>query len=464
MALGPARTVGRTAELDRLSGLLDELADGVGIAVAIEGEPGIGKTRLLADLRALADGRGDLVLERSRRRIRARPPPRPCGRTRSTPTSLRGTRGAWRSGTSSCSTLSRASSRRSPRGRRRVEPDAADDRYRVAPGRPLPARADRRRQAGRPSARRSALGRSRLDRSDRRPGSPPPGRPRPADPFVSSGDGARGALASALAAPVAHPDRPRAARSRRLRRADRRAAGLQASRADLRRGRRKSVLFPAARPVSRRPVRSASGDQVAKGAGVPRACGRGAARGAGRARCRTLGCCSRRRRSPATRSSPSSHTGRRARSGRRGRRARRATGRQAPAPDRSAAAVRVSPSLGQAGRVRVGEGRLAPVRARTGGRRRCRRAAQRRSSALTMSSTRRFRATRRRSSTLTEAAEASQARSPQASARWYRRGAAAGAGGGRERRLDLVDQARGRSALHRRPRSAPARACLRRSR
>jgi predicted ATPase len=55
-------TVGRTAELDRLNGLLGELADGDGISVAIEGEPGIGKTRLLADLRALADSRGHLVL------------------------------------------------------------------------------------------------------------------------------------------------------------------------------------------------------------------------------------------------------------------------------------------------------------------------------------------------------------------------------------------------------------------
>jgi DNA-binding CsgD family transcriptional regulator len=62
VTLGPAKTVGRTAELDRLSGLLDELADGDGISVAIEGEPGIGKTRLLVDLRALADSRGHLVL------------------------------------------------------------------------------------------------------------------------------------------------------------------------------------------------------------------------------------------------------------------------------------------------------------------------------------------------------------------------------------------------------------------
>jgi DNA-binding NarL/FixJ family response regulator len=46
-----------------LNGLLGELAAGEGLSVAIEGEPGIGKTRLLADLRALADGRGHLVLD-----------------------------------------------------------------------------------------------------------------------------------------------------------------------------------------------------------------------------------------------------------------------------------------------------------------------------------------------------------------------------------------------------------------
>ncbi len=62
VALGPIETVGRTAELDRLSGLLDELADGDGISVAIEGEPGIGKTRLLGELRELANGRGHVVL------------------------------------------------------------------------------------------------------------------------------------------------------------------------------------------------------------------------------------------------------------------------------------------------------------------------------------------------------------------------------------------------------------------
>ena len=65
VALGPAQTVGRSAELDRLGELLDELDDGDGIAVAIEGEPGIGKTRLLADLEGLGESREHLVLRGS---------------------------------------------------------------------------------------------------------------------------------------------------------------------------------------------------------------------------------------------------------------------------------------------------------------------------------------------------------------------------------------------------------------
>ena len=62
MALGPPQTVGRASELDRLDGLLGELDDGAGISLAVAGEPGIGKTRLLADLRDLGSGRGHLVL------------------------------------------------------------------------------------------------------------------------------------------------------------------------------------------------------------------------------------------------------------------------------------------------------------------------------------------------------------------------------------------------------------------
>ena len=54
--------VGRETELAQLEQTLDELDRGSASCLAVEGEPGIGKTRLLAELRALADARGHLVL------------------------------------------------------------------------------------------------------------------------------------------------------------------------------------------------------------------------------------------------------------------------------------------------------------------------------------------------------------------------------------------------------------------
>ena len=57
--------VGRPAELDAFDGLLEALDDGVAAAVAIIGEPGIGKTRLLAELADRAEARGQLVLSGS---------------------------------------------------------------------------------------------------------------------------------------------------------------------------------------------------------------------------------------------------------------------------------------------------------------------------------------------------------------------------------------------------------------
>ena len=57
--------VGRVAELASLDARLDELARGVAGALELAGEPGIGKTRLLAELGARADARGQLVLSGS---------------------------------------------------------------------------------------------------------------------------------------------------------------------------------------------------------------------------------------------------------------------------------------------------------------------------------------------------------------------------------------------------------------
>jgi predicted ATPase/DNA-binding CsgD family transcriptional regulator len=54
--------VGRAAELDSFDSLLDELERGRARALELVGEPGIGKTRLLAELAARADVRGCVVL------------------------------------------------------------------------------------------------------------------------------------------------------------------------------------------------------------------------------------------------------------------------------------------------------------------------------------------------------------------------------------------------------------------
>ena len=60
LSAGP--TVGRVPELAELEAALDALAQGDSGCVAVEGEPGIGKTRLLDELRGRAEERGCLVL------------------------------------------------------------------------------------------------------------------------------------------------------------------------------------------------------------------------------------------------------------------------------------------------------------------------------------------------------------------------------------------------------------------
>ena len=51
-------TLEREAELDRIAEALESAAGGYGRALVIEGPAGIGKTRLVADARALAKARG----------------------------------------------------------------------------------------------------------------------------------------------------------------------------------------------------------------------------------------------------------------------------------------------------------------------------------------------------------------------------------------------------------------------
>jgi DNA-binding CsgD family transcriptional regulator len=57
-----ARIVGRERELAQLEAALDALTEGSPAYLTLEGEPGIGKTRLLDELRARADDRGHVVL------------------------------------------------------------------------------------------------------------------------------------------------------------------------------------------------------------------------------------------------------------------------------------------------------------------------------------------------------------------------------------------------------------------
>src|SRR5438034_7653536 len=62
MTLLADRLVGRAEELGSLDQVLAELDRGSAAAIELVGEPGIGKTRLLAELTARADARGHLVL------------------------------------------------------------------------------------------------------------------------------------------------------------------------------------------------------------------------------------------------------------------------------------------------------------------------------------------------------------------------------------------------------------------
>src|SRR5690242_13144383 len=57
--------VGRAEELSSLDRALADLDEGRFVAVLLVGEPGIGKTRLLAELGSRADAQGHLVLEGS---------------------------------------------------------------------------------------------------------------------------------------------------------------------------------------------------------------------------------------------------------------------------------------------------------------------------------------------------------------------------------------------------------------
>ena len=65
MAQGAEQLVGRTDELAQMETALGELAEGRPAVIELVGEPGIGKTRLLAELARHADARGQIVLSGS---------------------------------------------------------------------------------------------------------------------------------------------------------------------------------------------------------------------------------------------------------------------------------------------------------------------------------------------------------------------------------------------------------------
>ena len=50
--------VGRTWELNTITGILDEAINGAGCVVSVVGPPGIGKSRLVREAAAIAAGRG----------------------------------------------------------------------------------------------------------------------------------------------------------------------------------------------------------------------------------------------------------------------------------------------------------------------------------------------------------------------------------------------------------------------
>ena len=201
--MGSSATVGRQPELDRLDALLAALEEGSAASVAIEGEPGIGKTRLLAELTARAAGPGLPDPVGDRRRVRAGRPLRgvgerpglPPGRV---PRRRLGPRAAGRARRH----VPGAGRQRRQRGGRRALPRP--------PGGAGAAGAAGRGHAGGAGAGRPALGRPGIDRAGGRADAAGPRGPGPAGVGLPAGPGARAAVGRA-GRPDRHPCRARAA-------------------------------------------------------------------------------------------------------------------------------------------------------------------------------------------------------------------------------------------------------------
>ena len=146
-----APTVGREPELDRLDAALETLATRLAACVAVEGEPGIGKTRLLGELAARAEQRGSPRAHRLGDRVRARAAVRRLGRRARC---LRGLAGARPRGQMGRRARRSSSAEIVPSLRRPDRRPRKAGRRRALPRAPRGPRAARAARA-RPAARRS---------------------------------------------------------------------------------------------------------------------------------------------------------------------------------------------------------------------------------------------------------------------------------------------------------------------
>ena len=191
--------VGRESELGHLQLTLDALDGGGAACVTIEGEPGIGKTRLLAELRRRAEERGHVVLSGAAAEFERDMPFSVWVDALDAYVVAQGLteHEDWDAGpgrrAGRCPAVAADAGRRRRRDRRRALP--RPPRGAAAAG------ADRRRAAARAGARRPALERRRVDRADRRADRPRAGRAGAARAGLS----ARGRRTSGSSAAVADP-------------------------------------------------------------------------------------------------------------------------------------------------------------------------------------------------------------------------------------------------------------------
>ncbi len=352
--------VGREFELTRLEDALDLLDARTPGSVAIEGEPGIGKTRLLGELRRRAEDRHHVVLEGRAAEFDRDVPfgvvvdALDAYLASHDPEVVERWDPEVREELGAILPSLRGRSWSAPAG-------AGEERYRTHRAMRVAARAARRIAAARDRAGRPPLGGRCVDRADRIAPAPRSGRARAARARVPPGAGARSPIQRARGVGP-EPDRARGAQRGRGRRAARRPR-RPVARDRLRAGRRKPVLPGAAGPRRRAPAEARSHRRrgclgaargrrrLGRGAGSPVAAGAAAARCRGRRRRAVRAQPRRRHRAAVARRRPDG--------------ARRAAGRRPRAPDGGAAALRLPSRPRAPGRLRGHAGRLEARGART---------------------------------------------------------------------------------------------------